>query len=171
MKTETPQDADTLRSMHFQRKPPDPSSALARSCSQNARMYSKGCTHVAWLSPSILRLQHDRSWRRSRRRCEVRLASHQRDSRSQRGWARSLVVAQVRAVELEIQQLLVRLFETPRNPPTARVTRSPPTSNTRAAQHVRERRLNVTRRHPWTYIRAISSSSFSVRLNVGVENL
>ena len=65
---------------------------------------------------------------------------------------RSLVVAQVRAVEIEIQQLLVReipfskrleiLRQTPCDPAHHRLR------DTRAAQHVRERRLNVTRRHP-----------------------
>ena len=80
---------------------------------------------------------------------------------------RSLVVAQVRAVELEIQQLLVReipfskrleiLRQTPCDPAHHRLR------DTRAAQHVRERRLKRVD-IPWTYIRAISSSSFSVRL-------
>ena len=88
---------------------------------------------------------------------------------------RSLVVAQVRAVELEIQQLLVReipfskrleiLRQTPCDPAHHRLR------DTRAAQHVRERRLNVTRRHPVDVHPRDQFIEFLGPAHVGVENL
>ena len=87
----------------------------------------------------------------------------------------SLVVAQERPVELEIQQLLTREVSLTKHLEIVRQTLRHPTHHrlrhARAAQNVRERRLDVTRRHPVHVHSSDQLIQFFRPTHIRIENL